>query len=70
MKSWEGDEVGFVERFESVDGVTDLFDLDCAGEGRFLRIVALKLQQAYVRDFGLVGSEKHTSTPCLSFVMQ
>ena len=55
MESWEGDEVGFVVRFESVDCVTDLFDLDCAGEGCFLRIVALKLQKAYVREFGLVG---------------
>ena len=70
MESWEGDEVGFVVGLESVDGMTDLFDLDCAGEGCFLRIVALKLQEAHVRTFGLLGSESHTSTPCLSFVMQ
>ena len=55
MESREGDEVGFVVGFESEDGVTDLFDLDCSGEGCLLRIVALKLQKAYVREFGLVG---------------
>lgn len=70
VESWEGDEVGFVVRLESVDGVTNLFDLDCAGEGCFLRIVALKLRKAYVRTFDLLGSESHTSTPCLSFAMQ
>lgn len=43
MESWESDEVGFVVGLESVDGVTNLFDLDGAGEGSFLRIVALKL---------------------------
>lgn len=45
MESWEGDEVCFVVGFESVKGVTYLFDLYCAGEGCFLRIVALKLQK-------------------------
>ena len=44
MQGWEGDEVGFVVRFEVVDGVTDLFDVDCAGEGCFLSIIALELE--------------------------
>lgn len=29
MQGWEGDDVGFVVGFETVDGVTDLFDVDC-----------------------------------------
>ena len=70
MESREGDEVGFVERFESKKGVTDLFDVDCAGKGRLLGIVALKLEKAYVSVFGSVGFKRHTCTPCLSFVMQ
>ena len=70
MERWEGDEVGFVEGFESEEGVTDLFDVDCAGKGRFLGIIALKLEKAYVSVFGSVGSGSHTCTPCLSFVMQ
>lgn len=32
MEGWEGDEVGFVVGFEGVDGVTDLFDVDCPGK--------------------------------------
>ena len=55
MKSWEGDEVSFVEGFESKEGVTDLFDVDCAGKGRFLGIVALKLEKAYVSVFRSIG---------------
>ena len=55
MEGWEGDEVGFVVGFESVDGMTDLFDVDCAGKGCFLGIVTLKLQQAIVSGFGYVG---------------
>ena len=51
MEGREGDEVGFVEGFEGVDGVTDLFDVDCAGKGGFLGIVALKLQKAIVSGF-------------------
>lgn len=70
MKSWKGDEVGFVERFESVEGVTDLLDMDCAGKGCFLRIVSLKLEKVDISAFGWVGLRKHTCTPCLSFVMQ
>ena len=70
MERRKGDEVGFVKRFESKEGVTDLLDVDCAGEGRFLGIVALKLKKAYVSVFGSVRYETHTSTPCLSFVMQ
>ena len=46
MESWEGDEVGFVERFESVEGVTDLFDVNCARKRCLLGIVALKLERA------------------------
>ena len=70
MERREGDKVGFVEGFESEEGVTDLFDVDCAGKGRFLGIVALKLEKAYVSVFRSVGYERHTCTPCLSFVMQ
>lgn len=55
MKGWDGDEVGFIVGFEGVDGVTDLFDVDCAGKRCFLGIVALKLEKAYVRGFGLAG---------------
>ena len=55
MEGWEGNEVGLVERFESVEGVTDLFDVDCAGKGCFLGIVALKLEKGYVSEFGLGG---------------
>lgn len=54
MERREGNEVGFVVRFEGVDGVTDLFDLYCTGEGCFLGIVTLKLERSYVRGFGLV----------------
>ena len=55
MECWEGDEVGFIVGFESVDGMTDLFNVDCAGKGCLLGIVALKLQQAIVSGFGLGG---------------
>ena len=70
MESREGDEVGFVERFDRKEGMTNLFDVNCAGKGRFLGIVALKLEKAYVSVFGWGGYEMHTSTPCLSFLMQ
>ena len=55
MEGWQGDEVGFVVGFERVEGVTDLFDVDRAGKGCFLGIVALKLEKAYVSGFGSVG---------------
>ncbi len=51
MESWKGDEVGFVVGFESIESVTDLLDVNCAGEGCFLRVVALKLEKASVREF-------------------
>lgn len=70
MKSWEGDEVGFVKRFESVDSVTNLLDMDCTGKGCFLRIVSLKLEKADISAFGWVGLRRYTCTPCLSFVMR
>ena len=70
MESREGDEVGFIEVFESKEGMTDLFDVDCAGKGRLLGIVALKLEKACVSVLESVGYERHTCTPCLSFVMQ
>ena len=42
-------------RLESVDGVTNLFDLNCTGKRCLLGIVALKLETAYVRRLGFVG---------------
>ena len=60
MKGWEGDEVGFVVRFERVEGVPDLFDLDRARKGCFLGIVALKLEKAYVSEIRLMGCERST----------
>ena len=55
MQGWEGDEVGFVVGFEAVDGVTDLFDVNCAGKGCFLSIVALELEQRTLVWLGLHG---------------
>lgn len=57
MEGWEGDEVGFVMGFESVESMADLLDMDCAGKGCFLGIVALKLEKGYVRGFRLMGWE-------------
>ena len=45
MEGWQGDEVSFVMGFECVDGVTDLFDVDCARKRCFLGIVTLKLKK-------------------------
>ena len=50
--------------------MTDLLDVDRAGEGCFLSIVALKLEETYVRRIELMGFKSRTSTPCLSFEMQ
>ena len=41
MEGGEGDEVGFVVGGYGEEGVPDLFDVDCAGEGGFLGVVAL-----------------------------
>ena len=55
MEGRESDEVGFIVGFESEEGMTDLFNVNCAGKGCFLGIVALKLEKAYVSKFGLAG---------------
>lgn len=52
MEGRKGDEVGFVVGFESVEGMTDLFNVNCAGKGCFLGVVALKLEKSYVSEFG------------------
>lgn len=50
MEGGEGDEVGFViASGDSEEGVADLFDVDCAGEGGFLSVVALELGGVLVR---------------------
>ena len=44
MEGREGDEVGFRGGGgggDSEEGVANLFDVDCAAEGGFLRVVAL-----------------------------
>ena len=41
--------------FERVEGVTDLFDVNRAGKGCLLGIVALKLEKAYVSRFWSLG---------------
>lgn len=41
MEGGESDEVGFVVGGDGEERVTDLFDVDCAGEGGFLGVVAL-----------------------------
>jgi hypothetical protein len=48
VQGWKGDEVGFrlvggIGRCECQEGVADLFDVDGAGEGGFLGVVALEL---------------------------
>lgn len=53
MESWDGDEVGFVVFWNSEEGMTDLFDVDCAGEGGFLGIVAFELVEGLVGFGGL-----------------
>ena len=52
MEGWEGDEVGFVEILESIEGMADLFNMYCARERCFLGIVALQLEKKeHVRRF-------------------
>ena len=41
VEGWEGDEVGFVVGGYGEEGVADLFDVDCSGEGGFLGVIAL-----------------------------
>ena len=41
MEGWESDEVGFVVGGYGEEGVADLFDVDCSGEGGFLGVIAL-----------------------------
>lgn len=50
----EGDEVGFgdgggIWGGKGEEGVADLFNVDGAGEGGFLGVVALELERGYVR---------------------
>ena len=59
MEGWEGDEVGFVQRLESIEGMADLFDMDCAGKGCFLGIVALQLEKDHIRRFGSTGRKAY-----------
>ena len=70
MEGWEGDEVGFVEILESIEGMTDLFDMYCAREGCFLGIVALQLERKNTLGGSYQDLERHTCTPCLSLVIQ
>ena len=44
MQGGNGDEVGFGEFGDCEECVADLFDVDCAGEGGFLGVVAFELQ--------------------------
>ena len=41
MQRREGDEIVFIVLFEMVESVTDLADMDGAGEGGFLGVIAL-----------------------------
>ena len=53
--------------------MSDLLDLDRAGEGSFLGVVALKLQHVIKSTESGKGDRrmgKLTLTPCFSFVMQ
>lgn len=59
MEGGEGDEVGFVVGGYGEEGVADLFDLDGAGEGGFLGVVALELREGtLLMRWGFVGSER------------
>lgn len=57
VEGGQGDEVGLglirgVGRGESEEGVADLFDVDGAGEGRLLGVVALELMVSH-QDTGM-----------------